>query len=398
MLDDAANIYETLGDYRNSHNLANDCRAQQAQKAMDSGEYATALRLYESLEGYGDSYLQGRAARYALAVQTMEAGDYKTAAQMFEKAGQYQDSMARLRTCYEKQGILWTYMDAEAVEAGGDGYREKRDIQQNDKHYHWRMGRFFVSGYTRETAGQNDAPVFIKNLGDSVTLWFDLEQDIEALNGNTNLKLHEDGGGYDFLLKTQKTDLGRGALFVRSTDYRKDSNTQTYTNYLLAKGTSGADTKVVLHEEGDYEIALDYELVDNDITHITSKYSNYRIFIKFSVRNGNCMVYPFDVVTGAELQNTSITENGFRLDLARPRYLDINVVRTVMVEGPTGYTEDVRYNRPASDGEQYTAEGIYTISVKNNYTGESTVKTIFVGTQDLLEQYVQHGFSKDRLN
>lgn len=166
----------------------------------------------------------------------------------------------------------------------------------------------------------------------------------------------------------------------------------------MAKGTSGADTKVVLHEEGDYEVALNYEIQDNNLMHIAGKYGNYRIFLRFSIRNGNCMVFPFDVLTGAELQNTSVTENGFSLDLARSRYLDINVKRSVIMQGPTGMVEDERFNRPAKDGDQYTAEGIYTISVSNRYTGESTVKTIFVGTNELLQAYIANGFSADRLN
>ena len=153
----------------------------------------------------------------------------------------------------------------------------------------------------------------------------------------------------------------------------------------------------MLNEEGDYEAALYYEVEDNDLKHIASKYGNYRITFRFSVRNGNCMVYPFDLVTGAELQNTSVTENGFRLDLARSRYLDIDVKRSVLVESPTGVVEDERFNRPAKDGDRYDAEGIYTISVSNRYTGESTVKTIFVGTDALLQEYIAKGFSPDRL-
>ena len=153
----------------------------------------------------------------------------------------------------------------------------------------------------------------------------------------------------------------------------------------------------MLHEEGDYDVVLDYEVQDNDLTHITSKYGNYQIALSFSIRNGNCMVYPFDVLTGAELQNTTVTENGFYLDLARSRYLDIDVKRSVIVEGPAGMIEDERFNRPAKDGDQYTAEGIYTISVSNRYTGESTTKTIFVGTDQLLQEYIANGFSTDRL-
>lgn len=185
---------------------------------------------------------------------------------------------------------------------------------------------------------------------------------------------------------------------VRHTDYQNAKNEpEVYTDYLLAKGTTGANTRIVLHEEGDYEVALDYEVQDGELTHITSKFGNYRIFLRFSIRNGNCMVYPFDLLTGAELQNTSVAEAGFSLDLARSRYLDINVRRAVLVETANGVIEDERFNRPAKDGDRYTQEGIYTISVSNRYTGESTTKTIFVGSQELLETYVRNGFSLERL-
>ena len=102
-------------------------------------------------------------------------------------------------------------------------------------------------------------------------------------------------------------------------------------------------------------------------------------------------------LTGAELQNTAVAEAGFSLDLARSRYLDINVRRAVLVETANGVIEDERFNRPAKDGDRYTQEGIYTISVSNRYTGESTTKTIFVGSQELLETYVRNGFSLERL-
>lgn len=248
------------------------------------------------------------------------------------------------------------------------------------------------------TADENQQPVFIKTLGDSVTLWFDLEQDIDALNGNAQLSLAADANGYDQQFGIPKTNFGRGTLIVRHTDYQNAKNEPSvYTDYLLAKGTTGANTRIVLHEEGDYEVALDYEVQDSELTHITSKFGNYRIFLRFSIRNGNCMVYPFDLLTGAELQNTSVAEAGFSLDLARSRYLDINVRRAVLVETANGVIEDERFNRPAKDGDRYTQEGIYTISVSNRYTGESTTKTIFVGSQELLETYVRNGFSLERL-
>ena len=155
---------------------------------------------------------------------------------------------------------------------------------------------------------------------------------------------------------------------------------------------SGADTTVQLLEEGDYEVALNYE-VKNESNKLVDSYSNYRITFKFSVRNGNCMVYPFDAATGAELTNTAITPNGFYLDLARSRYLDINIKREVLAEGALGLTEDVRFNRPARDGDMYTDEGIYTITVKNSYTGQETTKQIYVGTDKVVMAHMTTGLS-----
>lgn len=395
----AAEIYETLGNLYGSEACARRCRYQQACAALDANAPGEALPLFEALDGYEDSFRLGRAARYAMAVEHQAAGEYEVAAQLFEKAGQYEDSMERLKECYAKLGISVYYFDAEAVNAGTDtGYSKEDAIKGSDKHFGWRLGRFFVSGFTRVSSGETEAPVFVKTLGDSVTLWFDLEQNIDALNGNTDLSVCADTDGYDQYFGVPKTNFGRGTLIVRHTNYQNHKNDpQIYTDYVLAKGTSGADTKVVLHEEGDYEVALDYEVYDDNLLHLKNKYGNYRIFLRFSVRNGNCMVFPFDVKTGAELQNTSVTENGFSLDLARSRYLDIDVKYTVLTQSAAGTIEDVRFNRPAKDGDRYTAEGIYTISVRNRYTGESTVKTIFVGTEAQLQEAIENGFSADRL-
>lgn len=396
---EAVEIFGTLGNLHNSQTLTTYYKYHQAIQASANGNYDLAINLFEALNSYENSFDLCREARYKKAVSYQEAGDYATAAKLFGEVGQYQDSMARMKACFEKQGISMFYFHADAVNAGMDnGYSRATAIDGGNKHFGWRLGRFFLSGFTRVTDNGSDNPIFIKTLGDSVTLWFDLEQNISALNGNTNLVINEDINGYDQYFGVQKTNFGKGALVIRHTNYQNAKGDPVlYTDYLLAKGTTGADTKVVLNEEGDYEVALNYELQDNDITHITSKFDNYRIFFKFSIRNGNCMVYPFDVVTHGELQNTAITENGFYLDLARSRYLDIGVKRSVIIEGPNGIVEDERFNRPAKDGDQYTQEGIYTISVSNRYTGEATVKTIFVGSNELLQQYIANGFNIDRL-
>ena len=78
------------------------------------------------------------------------------------------------------------------VSTGMDnGYSGNNKIGITDPHYGWKLGQFFVSGYTRETEKDKN-PVFLKNVGDQITLWFNLEQDINRLNDNENLSINGD--------------------------------------------------------------------------------------------------------------------------------------------------------------------------------------------------------------
>ena len=183
-----------------------------------------------------------------------------------------------------------------------DGYFGEELIDKNDVHYGWDLGNFFVSGYTDEVTDADGNMVFLKNVGDKVTLWFKLNQNINGLNGKENLSITADTEGYDQYFETPKMDFGRGVLIIRYTDHNNvKAEAAIYTNYLEANAAVGADTKVQLFEEGDYEVALDYEITSDELI---DKVGHYRIFFKFSVRNGNCMVYPFDVTTGSELTNS----------------------------------------------------------------------------------------------
>ena len=195
----------------------------------------------------------------------------------------------------------------------------------------------------------------------------------------------------------------RGTLIVRYTDEKGiKHDPEIYTNYLSANATTSADTVVKLFEEGDYEVALDYEIKKTPrkvgSIEVVPEYTNYRIFFSFKIRNGNCMVYPFDVVTGSELTDETITANGFLLDMAKSRYLNIDVTRAVVTMGANGYVEDIRFDRPAKDGDQYTDEGIYTFRVKNLYTGESIQKKIYVGDTDYMRALSRNNITVSDLN
>lgn len=283
------------------------------------------------------------------------------------------------------------------INTGKDnGYSGNEAIRNKDPHYGWDIGTFFVNGYTRETSDYAGNPIFLKNVGDRVTLWFNLKQDITCLNGKENLTIYEDANGYDQYFEIDQTNFKHGVLIIRYTDYEgKTHEPVIYMDYLAASARTGANTKVELFEEGDYEVALNYEIRDSDGI---DSYTNYRIYFKFSIRNGNCMVYPFDVVTGAELADNAITENGFRLDMAKSHYLTIDVKKEIVKSNAGAYVTDERFNRPAKDGETYSDEGIYTFTVKNLYTGsQPTTKVVYVGNSPVLRAMAA-GQSLEKIN
>ena len=129
---------------------------------------------------------------------------------------------------------------------------------------------------------------------------------------------------------------------------------------------------------------------------ILPEYGNYTIRFSFSVRNGNTMVFLLDSETGSELTNSSVTENGFTVDFAKSRYLDIFVKRSVLSDSGQELV-DIRSNEPASDGKSYTDPGIYTITAVNPSTSQTTEKVIYVGNDPLLKCYAITGYSLEQI-
>lgn len=275
-----------------------------------------------------------------------------------------------------------------------NGYSESNAIDKDDPHWGWSLGKFYVKGYTRNI-DNGGKPLFLKNTGDKVKLWFDLQQDIDRLNGNDKLSIARDKKGWDQKFGVDQQDFGRGMLIVRQTNHQNNEKITTYVDFLAAASTKKADTKVQVFEEGDYEVALDYKIKKTNVNIFDwqpfSSYSDYRITFAFSVRNGNSMVFPRDAATGQELSNTAFTPNGFTLDFAQSHYLNVNVRKTMLKEGTDELVEDTRFNKPAADGQTYTDEGVYTITVTNQYTHEKTEKIIYVGDNDVLKAYATTG-------
>ncbi len=148
------------------------------------------------------------------------------------------------------------------------------------------LGVFTINGYTRETSvneEEKNKDVYLKNIGDKVTLWFTLNQDITSLNGDSKLQINEDKDGWDQEFEVAKTNFKRGTLIIRYTDYEGVVHDPViYTDYLAANTRTGVGTKVELFEEGDHEVALDYEIVDKN--GVIDSVSDYRIAFDFSIR------------------------------------------------------------------------------------------------------------------
>lgn len=282
-----------------------------------------------------------------------------------------------------------------------DGFGSPRRIESDDPHIDWYVGKFYVSGWTDVRKDEIDPdtsmeiPTFLKVPGDRAALWFNLEQDINRCNGRNDVKIDYLSSGSDVYFGTPTIEnFGRGALIIRKTDKQGKKERQIYTNYLEASATVGANTRVDLFEEGDYEVALDYQLhYDKPFVFKTktTKTLPYRVFFKFKVRNGDISAFMRDVDTGQFITNANIAEHGFVIDLANSQYLQTKIKREILTDSMDGLIEDTKFSGVAKEGREYTDEGKYTVTVKNLATDDVVEKTIYVGNSDIMRAHMATG-------
>lgn len=285
------------------------------------------------------------------------------------------------------------------LDKGFDGGSE---LDQKDPHFGWDIGQFVINGFSGTIDDANGNRVFLKNVGDKVTLWFKLYQDINNLNGDPKLSINEDTNGYDKHFEVPPTNFKHGTLIIQYTDSQNIKHAPIiYTDFLAANASRKADTKVQLFEEGDYEVSLNYEILHDTLV---DGYTNYKIAFKFSIRNGNCMVFPFELkadgTRGSELTTGSYAKYGFELDAAKSKYLTVNVKKSNLVIGSDRQLHlDQRYDRPVDMiNDKFTEEGIYNFTFKNNYTGQQGTKTIYVGTNKYIVALATSPYSIEELN
>ncbi len=92
----ALEIYESLGSYADSAEMANICRQkanyEKAGQLLAAGEYEQAAQMYDELGMYIDSPLKAVESRYAGGKASLEAGDYEGAIAFLTLLGGYEDS------------------------------------------------------------------------------------------------------------------------------------------------------------------------------------------------------------------------------------------------------------------------------------------------------------------
>lgn len=394
---EAAQIFHDLGFYNYGYLWSADALYQNAVSVKNNGgDLQEVIRLTEDFFGYCSEYDVPietvdyeiwpydflNEVYYDLAVDYQEAKDYSSAVELFKMLGNYKDSLSRMLDCFDATGIHYAYFDVTPVNAGSKGGYSKEDrLTVKDPHNGWRLGRFIISGFTEETSDG----VFLKTLGDDVTLWFELDQDIDALNGNEKLTIVSDKNAQDvpFNYSEKGASFGRGALLIQHEDFRHNKTPiSPYVDYLAANETGIANTRVEIHEEGTYTVALDYLVKSGGIPGSTD---GYRISFSFQVKNGDGVAFLRDVGTTSELQDYSLTSNGFKIDLAKSHSVKVHVTRYDI--NLNGTALDVRQDAPASDGDSFTKTGYYEIEMTNAETGKTIVKHIFVGESEDLSEF-----------
>ncbi|MGF3183322.1 hypothetical protein ACQV2W_06080 [Facklamia sp. P12934] len=278
-------------------------------------------------------------------------------------------------------------------------------IDTKDPHFGWDLGYFTINGYTREAKQIEGKPVFLKTIGDDIKLWFTLNQDINRLDNNPVLSISEDTNGYDVAMGIKPTNFKHGTLIVKYTDDERHSfDPVIYTDFLAANASTRANTRIQIYQEGDYEVTLNYEIINNPrkilSVDVLPSYTNYKINFAFSIRNGNTMAFPRDIESGAELKDGAYTDNGFTVDFIQSKYLTLDVVRKEITKNDDGsVSSSVRSNTVGNGKNTYDKPGIYELTVKNKYSDSApTTITIFVGNNRYIAALAKNQLSIEELN
>ena len=157
-------------------------------------------------------------------------------------------------------------------------------IEPNDPHYDWGLGSFYLEGYSEVKTEEDGTVIFLIREGDQITLRFQLSQDLNNLNGKSDLKINDDGSGYDAEFNVNGEKFGKGCLIIQKTNDQNQIETKLFSNYLAAVAENIPEAQISGLDEGIYKAALDYELQSGTVL---PGYNDYKISFSFIIQRND---------------------------------------------------------------------------------------------------------------
>ena len=201
--------------------------------------------------------------------------------------------------------------ELDAVKTKHDnGFIKTEALDSKDPHSGWGLGEFYIQGFSEVAEEADGTPVFLMKEGDQIVLGFRLKQDIDALNGDSNLRINEDKNGYDTAFDVKKTDFGRGCLILQKTEPDGHVNEPAVIpDYLAKAAENSAETTIGPLEAGNYSGQLDYEIRYKRTIGI-SGYNDYKIPLSFKIKGEEDYYQSILEPIGISLSDTSGADIG----------------------------------------------------------------------------------------
>ena len=144
-----------------------------------------------------------------------------------------------------------TIYDGSNVQKTDNNYDNAEQVKVGDRQQGWTLGDFIVSDYSSHLSDSSGNDIFLKKIGDKITLSFDLQQNIKKLNNNDNFQIASIKNA-NLVNPTLKGKInGLGTLVVQMKEPSgKLEKAKVYKNYLSGVNKN-ANTEVITLEEGD---------------------------------------------------------------------------------------------------------------------------------------------------
>lgn len=129
----AARQFNSLGSYKNSRDMANECNYLLAERLLNDGKYDEAKTAFAALGDYKDSADKMNQYAYDAAMELLDAGEYEKAKSAFSALGDFKDSADKEMECsYNIASALLAaknYGEAFSAFAALGNYKDAKEMQ-----------------------------------------------------------------------------------------------------------------------------------------------------------------------------------------------------------------------------------------------------------------------------